>query len=163
MLLPPPLESFAWCQEWDGSSLLDHLQLRMQLFRISALQGWSSAQVFQDQQIPSVQKGLLCFAHRMVCFLLNDSSFSCQLFAAMRQFFKNILRFWLLSESIMYLSVVDFQCCDVVLICAVQQSDSVTHTCILLFIFFSIIVYCGMLNIVPCAAQQDLVVYPSWI
>ena len=53
----------------------------------------------------------------------------------------------------MYLSIVDFQRCEVVLICAVQQRDSVTHMYILLFIFFSIMVYRRVLTIVPCAAQ----------
>ena len=46
---------------------------------------------------------------------------------------------------------------NVVLISAVQQSDSVIWT--LFFIFFSIMVDHRILNIVPCAIQQDLVVY----
>ena len=49
------------------------------------------------------------------------------------------------------------------LISAVQQSDSVIHIYTLFFIFFSIIVYYRILNIVPCAIQQDLVVYPFYI
>ena len=40
---------------------------------------------------------------------------------------------------------------NVVLISAVQQSDSVIHTSF--FIFFSIMVYHKVLNIVPCAIQ----------
>ena len=40
---------------------------------------------------------------------------------------------------------------NVVLISAVQQSDSVIH--ISFFIFFSIMVYHKILNIVPCAIQ----------
>ena len=51
---------------------------------------------------------------------------------------------------------------NVVLISAIQQCDSVTHTYIytFFFIFFSIMVYLRILNIVPCALQQDLVAYP---
>ena len=47
------------------------------------------------------------------------------------------------------------------LISAIRQSDSVihTHTHISFFKFFSIMVYPGILNIVPCAIQEDLVVY----
>ena len=51
---------------------------------------------------------------------------------------------------------------NVVLISAVQQSDSVTHIYIFLFVFFSIMVYHRILSTVPCAIQQDLVVYPSY-
>ena len=42
---------------------------------------------------------------------------------------------------------------NVVLISAIQQSDSVIHTYIFFFIFFSITVYHRVLNIVPCAIQ----------
>ena len=31
------------------------------------------------------------------------------------------------------------------------------------FIFFSIMIYLRIFNIVPCAVQEDLVVYPSYI
>ena len=54
---------------------------------------------------------------------------------------------------------------NVVLISAIRQSDSVihththTHTHISFFKFFSIMVYPGILNIVPCAIQEDPVVY----
>ena len=41
---------------------------------------------------------------------------------------------------------------NVVLISAVPQSDSVTHT----YTFFSIMVYSERLDIVPCALQEDL-------
>ena len=44
------------------------------------------------------------------------------------------------------------------LISTVEQSHSVIHT----HTFFSIIVYRRILNIVSCATQQDLVVYPSY-
>ena len=44
-------------------------------------------------------------------------------------------------------------------ISAVQQSDSGIHR-YTFFIVFSIIVYHRILNIVPCAIHQDLVVYP---
>ena len=57
------------------------------------------------------------------------------------------------------------------LIAAVQQSDSVIYICIyyihtymyILFIFISIMVYHKILNIVLCAMQQDLVFYPFYI
>ena len=47
------------------------------------------------------------------------------------------------------------------LISTVQQSDSVIHiyTYTFFFIFFSIVVYHRIVNIVPCAVQWDLVVY----
>ena len=47
------------------------------------------------------------------------------------------------------------------LITAVQQSESVMH--IYIYTFFSMMVYHGILNIVPCDIQYDLVVYPSYI
>ena len=53
---------------------------------------------------------------------------------------------------------------NVVLISAVQQSDSVIHIyAFFLEIFFSILVYRRILNKVPCAIQSDLVVYPFYI
>ena len=55
-------------------------------------------------------------------------------------------------------STVGLQCC--VNFC-LQQSDSVIHT--FFFIFFPIMVYHRILNIVPCATQEDLVAYPSHI
>ena len=45
-------------------------------------------------------------------------------------------------------------------ISAVQQSDSVTHIHTLFKIVFSIVVHPRRLDIVPCALQQDLMVYP---
>ena len=48
---------------------------------------------------------------------------------------------------------------NTVLIAVVQQSDSVIHTYIL-FHIVSIMLYFRILNIVPCAIQQDLVVDP---
>ena len=42
---------------------------------------------------------------------------------------------------------------SVVLISAVQQSDSLTHIYTFFFIFFSTVVYHRILNIVPCAIQ----------
>ena len=47
---------------------------------------------------------------------------------------------------------------NVVLVSAVQQSDSLIHIYIYIFIYFSIMVYQRILNIVPCAIQWDLVV-----
>ena len=57
---------------------------------------------------------------------------------------------------------------NAMLISTVQQNDSVIY---ILYIyiytffvtFFSILVYHRILNIVPCAIQKDLVVYPSYI
>lgn len=48
---------------------------------------------------------------------------------------------------------------NVVLISAVQQSDSVMHIHTFLFIFFSIMIYLRRLDIVPYAIQQDLIAY----
>ena len=46
----------------------------------------------------------------------------------------------------------------------VQQSASAVHIYIHSFlIFFSIMVYHRILNIVPCAIQQGRVVYPSYV
>ena len=59
---------------------------------------------------------------------------------------------------------------NVVLISIVQQGDSVIHIYIYIymnlyihFIFFLILFYQRLLNMVSCAIQQDLVVYPSYI
>ena len=52
---------------------------------------------------------------------------------------------------------------NIVLISTVQQSDSVIPIHIFLFIFFFIMVYHRMPNIVPCAIQWDPVVYPFCI
>ena len=46
---------------------------------------------------------------------------------------------------------------NAVLLSDLQQSDSVTYIYIHFFIFFSIMVYHRVLNMVPCAVQQDLV------
>ena len=51
---------------------------------------------------------------------------------------------------------------NVVLITAMQQSDSVTHVYIL-FHIFSIMVYHRILNTVPCAIQQGLVIHLFYI
>ena len=50
---------------------------------------------------------------------------------------------------------------DVVLIIALQKSDSVIH--IFFFTFFSIMVYHRILNMASCAVQEDLVIYPFFI
>ena len=52
---------------------------------------------------------------------------------------------------------------NVVSISAVWQSDSMIHIHIVFCIFFSIIVYSWILNIVPCAIQQDVVVYSFYV
>ena len=44
------------------------------------------------------------------------------------------------------------------LVSDVQQRDSVTYICVF-FLFFSIIVYYKILNIVPCVVEEILVVY----
>ena len=46
------------------------------------------------------------------------------------------------------------------LISGVQQSDSVIS--VYIFLFFSITVYDKILNIVACAIQSDLVIYPFY-
>ena len=65
----------------------------------------------------------------------------------------NIYFFFLVKVQLIY---------SVVLISAVQQSASVIHIYIL-FIFFSIMVYHQLLNIAPCATQQNLVIHPFYI
>ena len=49
------------------------------------------------------------------------------------------------------------------LISGVQQNDSFIHACTFFFTLFSILVYGQILNIVPCAIQNDLLVYPFYI
>ena len=53
-------------------------------------------------------------------------------------------------KNLFYSSIVIY---SVVLISAVQQSDSVIHIYTFFFVFFSIVVYHRILNIVPCAIQ----------
>ena len=48
---------------------------------------------------------------------------------------------------------------NVVLIAAVEQSDSVAHMYTFFFIFISIMVYQRILNIIPCGIQEDLVFF----
>ena len=50
-----------------------------------------------------------------------------------------------------------------VLITAVWQSDSVIHIHTFFFMFFSIMIYYRILNIVHCALQSDLVIYTFYI
>ena len=54
---------------------------------------------------------------------------------------------------------------NVVLVSGVQHSDSVicTHTCLFFSRFFSIIGYYRVLSRVPCAIQQVLVDYLSYV
>ena len=56
---------------------------------------------------------------------------------------------------------------NVVLVPAVQLSDSVIHiyicVCVYIYVLFYILfimAYHSILNIVPCAIQEDFVVYP---
>ena len=70
---------------------------------------------------------------------------------------------WL--DIFFYINFIEVQLIyNVVLISTIQQSDSVVHIYTFFFIFFSIMVYHRILNIVPCRnytvqIQQDLVVY----
>ena len=48
--------------------------------------------------------------------------------------------------------MLDLQCCVVT---GVEQSDSNIHICSF-FPFFSILHYCKIMNVVPCAVQQIL-------
>ena len=48
---------------------------------------------------------------------------------------------------------IEVQLIYVVLISAVQQSDSVIHIYTFFFMFFSIMAYHRILNIIPCAIQ----------
>ena len=50
-----------------------------------------------------------------------------------------------------------------VIISAIQQSDPVIHTYTFFLILFSTMVYHRVFNIVPCAIQEEFVVYPSYI
>ena len=52
---------------------------------------------------------------------------------------------------------------NVVLTSTIQQNDSVKHIYTFFFIFFSIMFYHRILNIAPCAIEQDLVVYPFYL
>ena len=51
---------------------------------------------------------------------------------------------------------------NVVLVSGVQKGDSVIHLYTFFFIFFSIMVYHRILNIVSCAIWKDLV-YPFYV
>ena len=52
---------------------------------------------------------------------------------------------------------------SVVLIMAIQKSDSVIHIYVYsFFIIFSTMVYHWILNTVPCTIQEDFVVYPFY-
>ena len=58
------------------------------------------------------------------------------------------------ARNSLYLFIIEVELIyNVVLLSAVQQSDSVIHTYTFIFISFSIMVYHRLLNIVPCAVQ----------
>ena len=64
------------------------------------------------------------------------------------------------NHSTTFLSLIDVQLIYiVVLISAVQQSDSVVYAYISFFRFFSLIGYYKILSIVPCAIQKILVIH----
>ena len=58
-----------------------------------------------------------------------------------------VLVFFFLGVELIY---------SVVVVSGVQHSDSVVCVCSFPFTFFSILVYYKILNMVPCAIQQDL-------
>ena len=66
-------------------------------------------------------------------------------------FFKCCVFYFLIEAQLVYNGVP---------ISAVHQSDSVIHIHTLFKIIFSIVVHPRRLDIVPCALQQDLMVYP---
>ena len=73
------------------------------------------------------------------------------------------LRFlWHLWLDLFYWYRVDLQCC-VNFCCCTGKWFSYTHTYIYSFIFFPVMIYYRILNIVPCAIQEDLVVYPAYM
>ena len=68
-----------------------------------------------------------------------------------------INKFFRYSYFSLNLFFIEVQSIYNVLIFALQQSDSVIHIYPFFFIFFSIMAYPRILNIVPCAVQYDLV------
>ena len=66
-------------------------------------------------------------------------------------------KFFRYSYFSLNLIFIEVQLSYNVLISALQQSDSVIDIYPFFFIFFSIMAYPGILNIVPCAVQYDLV------
>ena len=81
-----------------------------------------------------------------------------RLYLILQQIRKHHFLWWCFMFIIFLLNLIlqkyNVQCC---LISAGEQSDWVVNIYTLFFIFFSIMVYHRMLNIVPCAIQQDLV------
>ena len=100
--------------------------------------------------------------------LQRDTSYPCTpvfvIFYPLKNFFFYLTGFICLFK----IRFIEVQLCNynnVVLVSGVQQNDSFiyTYTYRQFFMFFSIMVYYRILNIVPCAMEQDLVVYPSYI
>ena len=76
-----------------------------------------------------------------------------------------VLLFFLTFKKTFYWNIVDLQC-RVSFRCTAKwfsYTHIYTHILTFSFIFFSIMVYHRILNIVPCAIQYDLVVYPFYI
>ena len=59
-------------------------------------------------------------------------------------FFAYVFKIYFMEVQLIY---------NVVLVSGVQQNDSVIHTYTFFFIFFSIMVYHRIVNVVPCALQ----------
>ena len=74
--------------------------------------------------------------------LLNDIPYTC---ITWFYFFFYIFNLFFIETELIY---------NVVLVLGIiQQSDSILYTYMFLFIFFTIMGYCRILNIVPCATQ----------
>ena len=61
--------------------------------------------------------------------------------------------------NLFYWSIVDLQC--YINFCCTAKWLSYTYLYTFFFIFLSMMVYHRILNIVPCATQQNLVVHPA--
>ena len=77
----------------------------------------------------------------------------CFHFCEFQDNFQIFFLIWL--KNVFYWSVINLH----VLISAVEQSDSVSCPYIRIYSFFSIRFFLKVLNITPCATQQDLIAY----
>ena len=97
-------------------------------------------------------QGFICAQHLFVCSMLLVLSFFLHFSHSDRH-----------EQLYPYFFVINIQLiCNVVLVSAVWQSDSVMHKYTFFFTFFSITVYHMILNIVPCAIVGPCV-YPSYV